>query len=187
MCRRIELKPGGADLPVTKENRQEYVDLYIKYLFADSCERHLEAFNRGFQRVCGGMALQLFQPAELRAMVIGNEADEFDWSRLEKSARYKNGYHGNHPVIRLFWEVFHSLTVAEKKKFLLFLTGSDRIPMLELESWFIIIQPVKSDDDHLPAAHTCFNLLDLPLYSNKEVMRAKLLQAIENTEGFGLV
>lgn len=31
--------------------------------------------------------------------------------------------------IRLFWEVFHELSLEDKKKFLLFLTGSDRIPI----------------------------------------------------------
>lgn len=31
--------------------------------------------------------------------------------------------------IRWFWEVFHALPLEEKKKFLLFLTGSDRIPI----------------------------------------------------------
>lgn len=31
--------------------------------------------------------------------------------------------------IRWFWEVFHELPESEKKKFLLYLTGSDRIPI----------------------------------------------------------
>lgn len=31
--------------------------------------------------------------------------------------------------IKWFWEVFHELPLAEKKKFLLYLTGSDRIPI----------------------------------------------------------
>lgn len=31
--------------------------------------------------------------------------------------------------IRLFWKVFHELPLEEKKKFLLFLTGCDRIPL----------------------------------------------------------
>ena len=39
----------------------------------------------------------------------------------------------------------------------------------------------------LPVAHTCFNVLDLPPYPNKEIMKDKLLTAIMNTEGFGLV
>lgn len=32
-----------------------------------------------------------------------------------------------------------------------------------------------------PIAHTCFNGLELPNYSSKEVMRRKILYAIENT------
>jgi len=52
-----------------------------------------------------------------------------------------------------------------------------------------IIQPVSGGEDgtHLPVAHTCFNLLDLPLYPDLETMRKKMHQAIENSEGFGLV
>jgi len=40
----------------------------------------------------------------------------------------------NDPIIKRFWEVFHSLTLEEKKQFLLFLTGSDRIPILGMKS-----------------------------------------------------
>lgn len=38
-------------------------------------------------------------------------------------------YYSRRFQIRLFWEVFHELPIEEKKKFLLFLTGSDRIPI----------------------------------------------------------
>lgn len=30
---------------------------------------------------------------------------------------------------RWFWEIFHELPIEDKKKFLLFLTGSDRVPI----------------------------------------------------------
>jgi len=53
---------------------------------------------------------------------------------LEKLAEYKNGYSADNHTIRLFWEVFHDLTQADKKKFLLFLTGSDRIPILGMRA-----------------------------------------------------
>ena len=52
----------------------------------------------------------------------------------------------------------------------------------------MIIQPVQVPDDYLPVAHTCFNLLDLPVrYSSKGKLAEKLKNAIENAEGFGLV
>lgn len=49
-------------------------------------------------------------------------------------AEYKNGYSSDHPTIKLFWEVFHDLSHEQKKKFLLFLTGSDRIPILGMKA-----------------------------------------------------
>ena len=39
---------------------------------------------------------------------------------------------------------------------------------------------------HLPVAHTCFNLLDLPDYSTREKLKYMLLKAIQYTHGFGL-
>ncbi|CAN0304825.1 unnamed protein product [Hapterophycus canaliculatus] len=38
----------------------------------------------------------------------------------------------------------------------------------------------------LPAAHTCFNQLDLPKYTSEEMTRERILLAIhEGSEGFG--
>lgn len=50
----------------------------------------------------------------------------------------------------------------------------------------VIIQRTVGGDSYLPVAHTCFNLLDLPLYNTKEKLRYKLLQAIQQTQGFAL-
>lgn len=79
-------------------------------------------------KVCGGgRVLQLFSSHELMAVVVGNE--NYDWHALEESAGYKNGYTSSDPTIRWFWEVVHEMSLENKKKFLLFLTGSDRIPI----------------------------------------------------------
>ncbi len=51
----------------------------------------------------------------------------------------------------------------------------------------VIIQPTGGGDNYLPVAHTCFNVLDLPKYTNKDTLRRKLVQAIQQSEGFGLV
>lgn len=108
--------------------------------------------------------------------------------------------------MKWFWEVFHDLSEAEKKKFLLYLTGSDRIPVQGMKAirvsldrvciisyhsiidiaCQVIIQPTP-DERFLPVAHTCFNLLDLPRYRTKERLKYKLLQAIQQTQGFSLI
>ncbi|KAJ0178719.1 hypothetical protein K1T71_005494 [Dendrolimus kikuchii] len=178
------LKEGGVNIPVTHENKQEYVDLYVDFLLNKSVENQFKAFNQGFQKVCGGRIIKLFRSHELMSVVIGNE--EYNWELFESNCEYKNGYSATDPQIRWFWETFHELPLEDKKKFLLFLTGSDRVPIQGMRDIKIRIQPV-ADDRYFPVAHTCFNLLDLPRYKTKERLKYYLLQAIQQTQGFSLV
>ncbi|KAH8302427.1 hypothetical protein KR044_006384, partial [Drosophila immigrans] len=178
------LKPNGDKIAVTLENRQEFVDLYVDFIFNKSVEVHYRAFHKGFMKVCSGDVMKLFQPEELMAVVTGNE--QYDWQALEDNCDYKDTYTSADETVQWFWEVFHDLTETEKKKFLLFLTGSDRIPIQGMKAIKIAIQPTKNET-FLPVAHTCFNLLDLPRYKTKERLKYKLLQAIQQTQGFSLV
>merc|ERR1719228_1315210 len=178
------LKSGGENIAVTNENKAEYVKLYIDYVLNKSCDTQFDAFKKGFLKVVSKRVLQLFHPQELMALVVGNE--NYDWKVMEEKCTYKEGYDSDHPTIVYFWEVFHEFTEENKKKFLLFLTGSDRIPIAGMASMKICIQKT-ADVNFLPVAHTCFNLLDLPEYATKEKLRFKLLQAIQCTKGFGLV
>ncbi|XP_008552683.1 probable E3 ubiquitin-protein ligase HERC4 isoform X2 [Microplitis demolitor] len=179
-----ELIPGGSKIPVTLENKQEFVNSYVDYIFNKSVESHFKAFYNGFHKVCGGRILKLFHSHELMAVVVGHE--NYDWKELQENAAYKEGYSKDDPTIVMFWQVFHELPLEEKKKFLLFLTGSDRIPLQGMKAIKITIQPM-TDEKFLPVAHTCFNLLDLPRYQTRERLRYKLLQAIQQTQGFSLV
>ncbi|XP_056147234.1 probable E3 ubiquitin-protein ligase HERC4 [Lampris incognitus] len=180
----LELVPNGEDINVNKSNRQDFVNAYVDYIFNRSVAPLFESFYAGFHKVCGGKVLELFQPNELRAMVIGNT--NYDWKELEKSTEYKGEYWADHPTIKLFWEVFHYLPLEKKKQFLLFLTGSDRIPILGMKSLKLVIQSTGGGEHYLPVAHTCFNLLDLPKYTSLETLRFKLLQAIDHNQGFNL-
>uniref|UniRef100_A0A4W3GEK6 HECT and RLD domain containing E3 ubiquitin protein ligase 4 n=1 Tax=Callorhinchus milii TaxID=7868 RepID=A0A4W3GEK6_CALMI len=180
-----ELIPNGTNTSVTNENRHEFVEAYVDYVFNKSVAPLFDAFFEGFHKVCGGKVLQLFQPNELQAMVIGNA--NYDWKELEKNTEYKGEYGADHPTIKFFWAVFHELSLEKKKQFLLFLTGSDRIPILGMKSLKIVIQPTGGGNDYLPVAHTCFNLLDLPKYTDQELLQNKLIQAIDHYEGFSLV
>ncbi|KAM4636375.1 putative E3 ubiquitin-protein ligase HERC4 isoform 2-T3 [Discoglossus pictus] len=179
-----ELIPNGAETPVNNKNKQDFVNAYVDYIFNTSVASLFDAFHAGFHKVCGGKVLELFQPNELQAMVIGNT--NYDWKDLEKHTEYKGEYWADHPTIKIFWKVFHDLPLEKKKQFLLFLTGSDRIPILGMKSLKLIIQPTGGGEDFLPVAHTCFNLLDLPKYTSEQTLRCKLIQAIDHYEGFSL-
>uniref|UniRef100_B4N542 GK20388 n=1 Tax=Drosophila willistoni TaxID=7260 RepID=B4N542_DROWI len=178
------LKPNGNEIAVTMENRQEFVQLYVDFVLNKCVELPYNAFHKGFMRVCSGRIIQIFQPEELMAMVVGNE--EYDWQVLQDNCEYKEGYTTADDTIKWFWEVFHELSEADKKSFLLYLTGSDRIPIQGMKAIRIHIQPTL-DERSLPVAHTCFNLLDLPRYKTKERLKYKLQQAIQQTQGFSLV
>ncbi|KAJ7397165.1 hypothetical protein BTVI_137957 [Pitangus sulphuratus] len=174
----------GDKILVQKDNREEFVEAYVNYIFNLSIHEWYTAFSTGFLKVCGGKVLELFQPTELRAMIVGNS--NYNWEELEESAVYKGDYTATHPTVRMFWETFHAFPLEKKKKFLLFLTGSDRIPIYGMSSLRIIIQSTTSGEQYLPVAHTCYNLLDLPKYSSKEILSARLVQAIDHYEGFSL-
>uniref|UniRef100_A0A8C5BRH2 HECT and RLD domain containing E3 ubiquitin protein ligase 3 n=1 Tax=Gadus morhua TaxID=8049 RepID=A0A8C5BRH2_GADMO len=181
----MELIPGGEDISVDQSNRKEFVEAYLCYVFSGSVSELYSAFSAGFLKVCGGNILSLFQPTELMAMVVGN--DNYNWEEMEKNAVYKGEYSATHPTVRIFWEVFHDFPLEKKKQFLLFLTGSDRIPIHGMASLRIALQSTTAQQHYLPVAHTCYNLLDLPQYLTKDTLRRRLTQAIEQYEGFSLV
>lgn len=66
----------------SSSSRQDFVNAYVDYIFNTSVAALFECFYAGFHKVCGGKVLELFQPNELQAMVIGNT--NYDWTELEK-------------------------------------------------------------------------------------------------------
>lgn len=98
------------------------------------------------------------------------------------------GYQESHQTIKNFWTVFFKLPEEKKKKFLAFMSGSDRIPAYGLEYFGFAIQDPgwENPDNFFPLGNTCSHLLILPRYSSKEILEKKLLCAIEHDEGFAL-
>lgn len=47
--------------------------------------------------VCGESVLRMFQPHELREVIVGNE--NYDWNSFETAAKYKNGYTATDPTV----------------------------------------------------------------------------------------
>lgn len=127
----------------------------------------------------------MLKEEELELIICGTQ--KLDFKELEKATRYDDGYTESSVTCKYFWEVLHTFTEEEKKKFLFFLTGCDRAPINGLRYLPITISRYGPDSDKLPCAHTCFNHLLLPDYSNKEKLRKLLLIAINNSEGFGMI
>ncbi|KAI1317677.1 hypothetical protein EDD11_007983 [Mortierella claussenii] len=182
----IPLVPGGQDVPVTNKNREEYVQAYMDHYVHVHIRQEFDAFKRGFDKICGGEALKLLRPEELELLLCGNS--ELDMHDLEASCLYDDGYSPNHMLMQEFWEIVHEdLSVDQHKQLLVFVTGSDRVPIRGLKDLMFVIQRNGPDSDRLPTALTCFSRLLLPEYSSKEKMKERLITAIENSNGFGLV
>ncbi|KAG0357857.1 hypothetical protein BGZ54_000147 [Gamsiella multidivaricata] len=182
----LPLVPGGENIPVTNENRGAYVRAYMEHYVHEHIRQEFEAFQRGFEKICGGQALKLLRPEELELLLCGNS--ELDMHDLEASCLYDDGYSPSHTLIQEFWEIVHEdLSPEQHKQLLVFVTGSDRVPIRGLKDLMFVIQRNGPDSDRLPTALTCFSRLLLPEYANKEKMKERLVTAIENSNGFGLV
>lgn len=179
----FELKAGGKDIPITVENRKEYVDLYTKYMLVDSIKEPFLAFKKGFISVCDGFSIKLLNANELEQVINGNPV--LDFHALENATQYE-GYTRDSKTIKDFWEFIHGLDYEDKKCFLQFITGTDRAPFRGLQALEFRIIRNGSEDQRLPSCHTCFYNLMLPEYSSVDILRQKLMYSIQNSLGFGL-
>ncbi|KAG7514444.1 hypothetical protein JOB18_034045 [Solea senegalensis] len=181
-----DLKEKADQIPVTKENRQEFVDLYAEYILNKSVERQFRAFKKGFLMVTNESPLKyLFRPEEVELLICGSR--KLDFEALEKATEYDGGYSKDSPIIKYFWEIIHSFGEEQKRLFLQFTTGTDRAPVGGLGKLKMIITKNGTDTDRLPTSHTCFNALLLPEYNSKEKLKERLLKAITYAKGFGML
>lgn len=181
-----ELKEGGEKLAVTKENRQEYVRLYSDWLLNESITEQFSAFRHGFELVVVKSPLKyMFRPEELEVLISGSQ--EYDFAQLESTTDYDGGFTRSSETVQDFWSVVHEMSVEEQKRLLQFTTGTDRAPVGGLSQIKLVIARNGPDSERLPTAHTCFNVILLPDYKNREKLKERLHKAITYSKGFGML
>ncbi|KAI9449410.1 hypothetical protein BJY52DRAFT_1215929 [Lactarius psammicola] len=186
----VPLKENGESIPVTLENRREFVQLSAQYRLYTSIKDQLEHLLSGFYEIIPKDLIAIFNEKELELLISGTpDIDVDEW----RSATEYNGYTSSDPVIVWWWRALKSFNRDERAKVLSFATGTSRVPL----GGFNDLQGVQGtqrfsihraygDPDRLPQAHTCFNQIDLPQYSSYEMLRQQLLLSInEGGEGFG--
>jgi hypothetical protein len=180
--RTIPFVKNGENVPVTNENCQEYIHKYIKYFLYTSIKPFFDMFATGFHLSLQAISYQMLDPSEMDLLVSGEE--NLDWSKLPSVTVYDK-YQPGSQTIKWFWEIFFALTDEQKKQFLKFSCGTDRVPWGGISQVQLIIQRLPPSTD-LPSSHTCFNIFSLPKYHSKEVMEKKIKIALQFTEGFGM-
>lgn len=180
----VPLIPDGDNTLLTLDNRELYVSSLIKHLLTDSVRDNFNEFRRGFMSVVQHSIVKDLHPDELETLVIG--LPSIDLQELQANAKYE-GFKKSDAVITWFWDIVcNEMSLAQKKLFLKFVTGTDRVPVGGLKSLNFALGKNGDDQTMLPTAHTCFNHMMMPVYRSKDALRVKLLLAIENSQGFGL-
>ncbi|KAJ3575128.1 hypothetical protein NP233_g1305 [Leucocoprinus birnbaumii] len=178
----VPLKENGESVPVTQENKREFVQLSAQYRLYSSIKDQIENLLSGFHDVIPKDLITIFNEQELELLISGTpDIDVDEW----RAATEYNGYTSSDPNIVWWWRALKSFNREERAKVLSFATGTSRVPL----NGFVDLQGVQGvqrfsihraygEPDRLPQAHTCFNQIDLPQYSSYEMLRQQLLLAI---------
>ncbi|KAJ5101659.1 hypothetical protein NUU61_003881 [Penicillium alfredii] len=208
----IDLIPDGYNIPVTQENKEEYVQRVVEYRLVESVREQLDNFlkgtNRipspnpqsvdqkltqdssGFHEIIPPDLISIFNEQELELLISG--LPEIDVDEWKNNTEYHN-YSASSSQIQWFWRAVRSFDKEERAKLLQFVTGTSKVPLngfKELEGMNGVsrfnIHRDYGNKDRLPSSHTCFNQLDLPEYENYETLRQRLYTAVTaGSEYFG--
>ncbi|GAA5839821.1 hypothetical protein JCM3766R1_004623 [Sporobolomyces carnicolor] len=179
----LELKPGGADIPVTEDNKLEYIDLLCEHRLKGRVESQLAAIKEGLQEIVPLKELRVFDEKELELLIGGVETiDVEDW---QKNTDYR-GYTAEDPVVAWFWQVVGGWPAEKRARLLQFATGTSRTPVNGFRDLQgsdgprkFTIEKALVSKGALPKSHTCFNRIDLPPYDSLEILQDKLAFALE--------
>jgi len=182
----VELKSGGSKIRVRFEDRFDYISKVLEVRVNEN-KLQIEAIRRGLTQLVPLPYLNITSAADLEIWVCGKS--KVDVSLLKRHTRYSGGLNDEYPTIKYLWEVLQELSDTEKLRFVKFCWGQERLPANDEEfertqTRFMIkpsTLPESAQDRALPKADTCFFNLELPRYSTKQILKDKLLLAI-NTD-----
>eukprot|EP00934_Nitzschia_sp_Nitz4_P007962 Nitzschia sp. Nitz4//scaffold40_size135432//76414//79359//NITZ4_003250-RA/size135432-processed-gene-0.43-mRNA-1//1//CDS//3329551237//7952//frame0 len=195
--RTVELFPGGSSVQIKSKTQVfSYMHAVSNQLLNIQGARQTRAFLRGFRDIIPASWVRLFSANELQKLIGGDDSIRgIDVAALKKTMGYLGGYHPSQPYIQDFWDILENeFTAEQQRKFLRFMTSCSRQPLLGFGSLEPVpaIQQIRlteqelSNNSKLPTSQTCFNLLKLPNYQNRALLKEKLLTAVESGAGFEL-
>lgn len=119
---------------------------------------------------------------ELERLVCGVKT--VDLELLKANTKLSSDLNQNSFKVNWLWEILNEISDEEKIKFVKFCWAQERLPSTheefqKLQVVFMIKSYLdKNKKDQFPKADTCFFSIELPEYSSKEIMKKKILQAI---------
>jgi len=178
----IELIEDGRATDVTFASREKFVDLVIGARLAEGAQQCEALFAGLASMVPGARILRLMTGQELELLTCG-EAD-IDLAALRAHTAYGATASATMAHVRYFWQALESFTPDQRRLFLKYIWGRNRLPLTE-DDWGdqkmkIHTMDKRRPDQYFPVAHTCFFSIEVPRYSSRDVCYSKLLWAINN-------
>jgi ubiquitin-protein ligase E3 C len=187
-----DLKPNGSNTPVTNQNRLMYISYMARHRLQNQPYLQTTAFLRGLATMIQPSWLSMFNHSELQTL-IGGTSSSIDIDDLRRNTQYGGVYvigdDGlEHPTIQIFWRVMEQLSDGERRAVLKFVTSTPRAPLLGFGTLSprFSIRDAGSNQERLPSTSTCVNLLKLPMYTDEDVLKEKLLYSVFSGAGFDL-
>jgi len=174
------LKKDGDKIDVTHDNREEYARLAEKARL-NECKVQTRAIRRGLTDVVPLHLLSILSWQDLEWRICGKP--KIDIKLLKRHTVY-NSVSPTAPHITYFWQVLEDFNQEDRRAFVRFVWGQERLPANDQEfdrtATRMLIKPytgTTDPDQAFPRADTCFFNLFLPEYSSPEVLREKLMVA----------
>lgn len=184
----VPLVKGGEDLIVTEMNKLDYAVRLCEDYLIGGIRLELAEIVGGFADIIPLDALRKsrLSPSDLQLLLEGASIVDIDQLRAVSLCQPNDELAKKHMV--WFFDVIESFDGEQRAKVIRFTTGASILPAEgpgSLRPPFTISVNSSLRADLLPTSHTCFNMLCLPVYSSKDVLRDKLLCAINSDAGFG--
>ncbi|KAF9935205.1 hypothetical protein FBU30_006290 [Linnemannia zychae] len=156
----VDLKPNGRNIPVTEENKHEYVKYITEQKLTLAIKDQIHSFLQGFHEIIPANLISIFNEQELELLISG--LPDIDVDEWKNNTEYQN-YTQASPQIQYFWRAVRSFDQTERAKLLQFVTGTSKVPL----GGFSQLQGISgvqkfqihkdfSSTKRLPSAHTWY-------------------------------
>ncbi|EAX96077.1 hypothetical protein TVAG_063800 [Trichomonas vaginalis G3] len=180
----IKMVDAGESIEVNEQNVDDYVRLVKDFTCGNKMREKLQSFLDGFNKNLQFNSLSLFSENEFLFLINGIDMKVTE-DYLRNNIVVEHGYDMKSPEIEMFVKLIPTFDRETFSKFVRFVTGCAHLPvkgLAGLEPKLTIAKRIteggQSPDETLPSVMTCTNYFKLPQYSCIEVMRERILLAI---------
>lgn len=183
----IPLVPDGQSIAVTNNNRLRYIHAVSQYKLNTVLTPQTRSFLSGMSTLISLDWLSMFNGPELQMLISGGSS-RINISDLKANTLIYD-FPANDTTISDLWDILENdFTEEERRLFIKFVTSVPKAPLLGFGALVpnFAIRRASNDQNRLPTASTCVNLLKLPHYTSRAVLKKKLLDSIHAEAGFDL-